>query len=218
MKRKCLWKMDLEWRFPSLGRHPEIRFPFCQCSVIIVFASKKIPKDWIVAMQLIWAPSYWIKGSHLASVGACVHLQWFHDCTFPPSKLGAERELTGDFSSSCSACVHEGASEFCVFVSVLGKAVIQTQCVLLVIIQVGDRHINIKRPGNVLVPLLIFLLFLCLPILFHKVPFTFLKSPKISELQAGNDNKCPSTVFMWCFFNVFLTKLEPKSIFSKLLY
>lgn len=37
--------------------------------------------------------------------------------------------------------------EFCVFVSVLGKAVIQTQCVFLfVIIQVGDRHINIKRP------------------------------------------------------------------------
>lgn len=58
MKRKCLWKeMNRNEGFPSPGRVTwRLDFPFCQCSIIIVSVSKTIPKDWIAAEQLIWAP------------------------------------------------------------------------------------------------------------------------------------------------------------------
>lgn len=135
------WRgMRVTWKLAS---------PFCQCSVITVSISRKFPKDWMTAMQLIWAPfllelkvptwCLWVLA--YISSGPLTAL-------FPPCKLGAERELTGNFCSACSACVHKGAWILCIcFFTVLGKAVIWTQCVFLfVIIQVGDRHINIKKP------------------------------------------------------------------------
>lgn len=94
MKRKCLWKeMNRNEGFPSPGRVTwRLDFPFCQCSVIIVSVSKKIPKDWIAAMQLIWAPfllELKVPAWHLwvlvyISSGSMTAL-------FSPSKLGAER-------------------------------------------------------------------------------------------------------------------------------
>lgn len=127
----------------------KLDFPFCQCSVIIVSVSKKFPKDWITAVQLVWAPfllewkvpiwCLWVL-AYISSGPVTV--------LFPRFELGAERELTGNFSSACSAYIHKGAWILCICLfTMLGKAVIQTQCAFLfVIIQVGDRHINIKRP------------------------------------------------------------------------
>lgn len=134
MKRKCLWKeMNRNEGFPSPGRVTwRSDFPFCQCSIIIVSVSKKVPKDWIAAMQLIWAPfllELEVPTWHLwvvvyISGGSMTAL-------FPPSKLGAERELTGNFSSSCSACVHEGAWILCICLSVGKGTDTDTVCIFV---------------------------------------------------------------------------------------
>lgn len=73
----------------------EIRFPFLSVFYYYSICIQKIPQrlNHCNAAHLSTL-LIGVKGSHLVSVGACLHLQWSHECTFTPLELGAESELT----------------------------------------------------------------------------------------------------------------------------
>lgn len=141
----------------------EIQFPFASAYYYDVCLSQNISRTTGSLRCGSSEPPLLLEIRFPSGICGCLLLSPVaQDCTFPPLELGSEREWTGRFRSDCSACVPERAWSLCVCLfTVLGKAVIQIQRVFLcVIVQVGDRHLDIKWPETDLVPLLIFLLLL----------------------------------------------------------
>lgn len=180
-------------------------------------------------MQLLWAPSIWSRrflSGWVWRVPALVSLSppGGHKAALPLSAGGAARAQVLLFSLLCGGCRLQGLGWFCAVVCLhSGGAPVCGR-------PPGDRPIHVPRPeavspllgvsgvSSVLPFYLTEYLITTLNVLFSL--FTF---PQILQNQwtaSRETNKCPST-FLMCgvfFYVVFLTKLEPKSISSKLLY
>lgn len=196
VERRSWWK-SMQRNEGSL----DIQFPFLSacCEDGICTRTVRGRPDRCAGARLS-SPSCWRSRFPRAVRGCSLMSPVAWDCTCTPAfELGSQRGCTGHLRSECSACVPEGAWGLCICLfAASGKVVTGTRCVcFFVVVQVGDRHLNSKRPETFVVPLLVFLLlllsscfiseYLIINLNFLFSPFTFPKiPPKSANCKQGN--------------------------------
>lgn len=132
-RRRVPWKLD---------------FPFCQCTIIIVSVPKKekrkksVPKDWITAAPLTWAPFRWESKVPVGCLWVLSHVSSGpKGCTFPFGVGGCENACRS-FLSSLLCCVHGelGSVHVCLHSTREGG---DTVCVSVCDRPRGDRRIHV---------------------------------------------------------------------------